>query len=153
MKREKENIPNQNNSTVIGNDPNINYSESSVNVNKNESNYSNEQNKLRDLEYSLMIYLTVFFGFFVNYIINWEIIKYRKKYVSKELKRINKEKSYNNIYSKDKRLFILGICIPYVRETILSLLIYSIFYNIVFKETKNKQENQNRKIEKRERRR
>lgn len=57
MKREKENIPNQNNSTVIGNDPNINYSESSDNVNKNESNYSNEQNKLRDLEYSLMIYL------------------------------------------------------------------------------------------------
>ena len=66
MKKEKENIPNQNNSTVIGNDTNINYSESSVNVNKKESNnnnYSNEQNKLRDLEYSLMIYLTFFLVF------------------------------------------------------------------------------------------
>ena len=79
-----------------------------------------------------MIYITNFLAFFFDYIINRKIIKYRQKYYLRELKKIDKERAYKNIYEEDKRLFLLFVCIPFIGEMVLSLILYSIFYHAAF---------------------
>ena len=109
-------------------------------INKKEKKEKKE-NKLFKGGYLFIIYITIFFAYFINYIINKEILKFRQKYVVRELRKINKKDKYKNIYLKDKRLFLIGICIPYASETVLSLIIYSIFYNSIFIDPKEKKRN------------
>ena len=67
-------------------------------------------------------------------------MKFRNEYITKQLKKSNKEKAFNNIYSRDKILFLLTICLPYFGEIFLSLLIYSCFYHCVFKKKENQKQ-------------
>ena len=106
------------------------------------NNNSNDRTKTNgdgnnNFEYSYVIYITSFLAFFINYPINREITKYRKKYIAKELDNIyiSKEEAYMNIYSKDRKLFLFTVFIPYCGEIIISLIIYGIFNAIIF--TKN----------------
>ena len=112
------------------------------NNSNNEDNSSNDSRNIsegRIITSTLfyVIYTTSFLAFFINYPINRAIIKYRKKYISKELENIyiSREEAYKNIYSKDRKLFLLTAFIPYCGEMIISLIIYGIFNRIVF--TKN----------------
>ena len=97
-------------------------------------NNSNDRTKTNgdgnnNFEYSYVIYITSFLAFFIHYPINREITKYRKKYIAKELDNIyiSKEEAYMNIYSKDRKLFLFTVFIPYCGEIIISLIIYGIF--------------------------
>ena len=83
--------------------------------------------KKKRLESFYIIYLTNFLAFLINYIVNREIIKYREKYISKELEYTKKDDLHINIYLKDRNIFLLFICIPYILEIIISLIFYSIF--------------------------
>ena len=94
--------------------------------------------KKKRLESFYIIYLTNFLAFLINYIVNREIIKYREKYISKELENTKKDDLHINIYLKDRNIFLLFICIPYILEIIISLIFYSIFYNSIFIEKKEK---------------
>ena len=86
-----------------------------------------------------MIYITTFLAFFINYIINRKILKYRQKYITNILRKMNKNKALTYIYSFDKKIFLLFVCLFYLGEIVLSIIIYSLFYNIVFiNEDKNR---------------
>ena len=115
------------------------------NINNNiKSNSSHDNTKTNDegnnnFEYFYALYITSFFAYFINYPINVAITKYRKKYISKELENINinREDAYLNIYSKDRKLFLFTVFIPYCGEIIISIIIYIIFDCIIFTKTKN----------------
>ena len=114
------------------------------NYNIADNNNSNDNTTTKDegdngFEYFFVIYITSFFAFFINYPINRAITKYRKKYISKEIENINinREDAYINIYSKDRKLFLFTVFIPYCGEMIISLIIYAIFNNAIFTTSEN----------------
>ena len=78
-----------------------------------------------------------------DYGINRLIIKHRKKYIKKELENsnIDREETYLNIYSKDRKLFLFTVFIPYCAEIIISLIIYGIFYCVIFTKREIDQKN------------
>ena len=107
---------------------------------KNNNNFNKiEENEIYKLDYYFMIYITTFFAFFINYIINRKILKYRQKYITNILRKMNKNQAFSYIYSFDKKIFLLFVCLFYLGEIVLSIIIYSLFYNIVFiNEDKNR---------------
>ena len=115
---------------------NTNYNNTNNNSNGNPKKNNDGHNNLENL---LVIYITNFLAFFINYPINRAITKYRKKYISKKLKNIyiKRENAYIKIYSKDRKLFLFTVFIPYCVELIISLIIYGIFNSIIFTKSEN----------------
>ena len=100
---------------------------------KNNNNFDKiEESEIYKLDYYFMIYITIFLAFFINYIINNNILKYRRKYITDILRKKNKKNAFTYIYSFDKKIFLLFVCLFYLGEIVLSIVIYSLFYNIVF---------------------
>ena len=119
---------------------NKNDNKSNKDINKDNNSINSESTDQKkdegnkNFQYFYIIYITSFFGFFIDYVINRAIIKYRKKYISKELENSNieREEAYLNIYSKDRKLFLFTVFIPYCAEIVISLIIYGIFYCVIF---------------------
>ena len=108
---------------------------------KNKKNIIDKISQNRDeIEYFSMTFFTSIIAFIINYFVNRKILKFRNEYIAKQLRKPDKERAYNNIYSRDKILFLLTICLPYFSEIVLSLLFYSFFYHIIFKEDKNQKQ-------------
>ena len=113
---------------------------------KNEENKNKPNGRKNEAEYFSMMFLTSFIAFLIHYYINREIIKYRQKYISKGLKRVNKDKAFSDINSKDKKLFLLAVCLPFFLEIVTSLIVYSIFYHMTFfKDDNNNRQNKIKK--------
>ena len=113
--------------------------ENKENINDKFSENSDEI----EYEYFSMIFITSIAAFIINYFVNRKILKFRNEYIAKQLRKPDKERAYNNIYSRDKILFLLTICLPYFSEIVLSLLFYSFFYHIIFKEVKKQKQTKN----------
>ena len=119
-----------------------------VNENNNDQKKAKEEEREKEnkFDFFFMIYFTSFTAFLINYIINRAILKYRNKYVSKELENNNnKEEAYINIHLKDEHLFLYCICIPCVGEIIISLIMQWIFNCCIFADNNN-EENNNEQI-------
>ena len=115
------------------------YNNNYNNTNNNSNNSKENDDGNNNFEYFFVIYITSFLAFFINYPIDRVITKYRKKYISKELENIyiNREDAYINIYSKDRKLFLFTVFIPYCGKMIISLIIYGIFNSIIFTKSEN----------------
>ena len=141
----------QNNQEGINNDKNNNSlpeqiipkNESESNLNKKEDNKKEEILKI--YEFPILI-LTIFIAFLINHFINREIYEYKRNYFIKSLHNNNNEDAHIKIYSKEKKLFLLCVCIPYSGGIIISIILIS-FFNCIFinkKEfDKSKNENKN----------
>ena len=73
-----------------------------------------------------ILLLTIFLPFLINHITNRKIFEYLKNYYF--LKKVNN--MYEKIYSKEKFIFIICVCIPYFGEIFISLLFYFAFKTI-----------------------
>ena len=116
-----------------------------------ETNLSLDKKKLieygnADFIYFPFFIFIIFTSFFISLDINKSISKYKKNYMAKKLKISNNIYIYSKIYSKEKNIFIFCVCIPYLGEIILSLIIYFIFH-LIFKD-KKEEKKEEKKIEK-----
>ena len=118
-------------------------SESNLNIKKDNKN-ENDKNEeiLKKFEFPILI-TTIFISFLINHIINREIYEYKRNYFIKTLHNNNNEDAFIKIYSKEKKIFLLCVCIPYSGGIILSIILIS-FFNCIFINIKDdKKENKN----------
>ena len=123
--------------------------EKNKNINKINKQTKNKKTNEKQRNYNFFIIsVQNFIAFFINYIINRKIYKYRNNYISKELENINKEEALFNIISKDKKI-CRQIYVFYAIGIVSSLLIYLIFYFLFFEKKKidKKFENSKKKEE------
>ena len=86
----------------------------------------------------------IFLAFLINHSINRKIYKYKIEKMT-EIYLTDKNEVYNKMYSKEKKIFLYYVCLPYIGEMIISLLIYFDF-DETFTETKKETEiNENKK--------
>ena len=74
-------------------------------------------------------------AFIINYYINRKIFKYKENFILRKAKFQMTDNVYKKIYTKEKYIFLLCVCVPYFGETIVSFILYLCF-NIIFTKKK-----------------
>ena len=67
---------------------------------------------------------TISIAFIINYFINRIIFKYKDNFILKKTKFQKTDNVYHKIYTKEKYIFLLCVCIPYFGESIFLFFIF-----------------------------
>ena len=108
----------------------------SLNENKNKKCKCYMDDKI----YFPFLISTISIAFIINYFINRIIFKYKDNFILRKTKFQKTDNVYHKIYTKEKYIFLLCVCIPYFGESIFSFILYLLFIKIFTKKIKRKEE-------------
>ena len=112
-------------------------SEQDTNQNINKSLEENKNKKCKcymdDKIYFPFFISTISIAFIINYIINRKIFECKENFFLRKTKFLKTDNIYKKIYTKEKYIFLLCVCVPYFGETIFSFFLYLCFNQIFTK--------------------